>query len=97
MEAGRPSAASSASAAARPSANGPTNPGWSKYCRIRWISRSSSSPVSASDRARSSRYWRHPEYDEYALVTNASTRRWPSAWRRAISGVRYGSQFRLPQ
>jgi hypothetical protein len=35
-----------------------------------------------------SKYWRHPEYDRYAFVVAARTRRWPSRAIRASSGER---------
>jgi hypothetical protein len=67
-----PSARNVATASRTPSTNGCTNPGWSKNCRTLSIVTVPARPVSDSTRAKSSRYWRQLENDEYALVARAS-------------------------
>ena len=54
-------------------------------------------PVSASTRAKSSRYWRQLENDEYALVASAEQRRVAGCRASRTASSRYGAQLRLPQ
>ena len=46
---------------------------------------------------RFSRYWRQPEYEEYAELKTASARVTPSSVICSTTSGRYGSQLRLPQ
>ena len=76
--------------------NGSTNPGWLKYAPMRSICGGLADGRPQAS-ARFSRYCRHPLYDEYAEVKNASARRTPSARICSTASARYGVQLRLPQ
>jgi hypothetical protein len=71
-------------------------PGWSKYTRS-LSTTGASGPTARRAATMSSRYWRHPLYDEYAEVTNASARLTPSRCMVAKVSANIGSQLRLPQ
>ena len=66
----RPCRAAPASAARVPSTNGSMKPGRSKYGATLSISTSPTRSVPCRAFPKSSRYWRHDEYDEYADVAD---------------------------